>query len=498
MAIPTDGLQGEARRLKGHPKKKAPHPRGMLVTRLRSFSFLSVILFYHIVLSQDALVLTPDKAVDMALRANHRLRAAQYEVQEAAAGKWEAFGRFFPSVSAHSYYKRTSGVPGIYGPPAAADRLPEEFSDSLSATINTMVERAIEGFTQSIPMGSVNNYGVGVSLQQPVFSGFKIINAYRAAEIRIDMRRLAQKKTEQTVAFGAMSLFWTAFFLEKSIALASDADRRVEAIQNDLESRFRQQLVPEYELLQVRAAHASAKVAVVKAKRRFEEGMRNLRDWLSIDGGETIELRAEIGDSALLRECGDLQAYLNSVRGARPDFLLLERESDLAALDGKIIKADRLPCVGLTGEFSYARPNTVVSLSDAWKHSWSIQVLASWNVFDWGTSFHKERLTEYRLKALAEIRRISDREILSQARGAWENVGACRAELISLNRATAACECKYRAMTLQFQRSVISASDLLNAQLELSQARLTEQSARIQLIIALENMKIGGLGSPKS
>jgi outer membrane protein len=457
-----------------------------------------VALLCHTFVSQGAIVLTPEKAVEMALRNSPRIHSADYGVKEAVAGKGEAFGRFFPSISANSYYKRISGVPKIFDSQELEGNLPGDLTDSIAVRAYQAVKRVIEGLSESISVGSANNYGIGLSLQQPVFSGFKLINAYRAAAIRVDMSRLARKKTEQTVAFGAVSLFWTVSFLEKSIALAVGAELRVETIAKDLESKSRQNLVPEYELLQARAAHALARVAVVNARLRFEEGKRKLSDYLAIDDEENIEFAAQADDSALMKDCGDLREFLRSVREVRPDLLLLDRESEVAALDRKILEADRLPNVGVTGEIAYARPNSLVSLSDEWKYSWSVQVLATWSVFDWGASHHKDKQAHYRLKSLDDARRASYREIISQAKTAWETVGACRAQLTALKQATAASECNYRAMTLQLQQNAASVSDLLSAQLELSQARFSEESERIQLIIALENMKIGGLGAPKS
>jgi outer membrane protein TolC len=125
-------------------------------------------------------------------------------------------------------------------------------------------------------------------------------------------------------------------------------------------------------------------------------------------------------------------------------------------------------------------------------------LIASWNLFDFGASYRKGRQAEFRKQALSMINEDAERNAVTQAMDAWASVEESKGEYEAVREAAKASEMTFNAAKLKYAQGMASTFEYLSAQTTLTQARFEEMNALVKFKLAIENMKIGGLGGAQA
>jgi outer membrane protein TolC len=457
----------------------------------------------------ETITLTPAQAVDLALKNNKLFKAGEWTVKEKEEAKKQAYTGFLPKVSANASYRRTSDVPSFSfgdesaGAPGGIDYSSLALPDwsviqgnpgILDTILGYKIMEAFQGMSQGVDMGSKDNYSLGLNLTQPIFTGFKVINGYRAAEAGQKAQELDQEKARQLMGYSALSMYWMLYTMEKGVGVAEDAKAQLAKLEEDQQKMFEQKMLAEHDLFQIKASHSKLKVGVLQTRRLHKLMMRRFADFLNLK--PDIQIILQPGeDQDVISESRELNDYLEWVKDNRPDLKQQEEVHKATVLGEKISKSGYIPNVVLTGNYTYAKPNQQVSFENEWGSSWSIILMATWNLWDWGASFRQGKQAEYRRRALEEVQESTERQAVTQAMDAYESVHEYKEEYDASKEAADAAELSYNAINLKYEAGMASTFELLTAQSSLTEARFTELNSKVTLKLALENMKIGGLGS---
>jgi outer membrane protein TolC len=432
------------------------------------------------------LVLTPEKAVELALKNNKQLKAAEWSLKEKEQGKKEAVTGFLPKVSGTAMYRKTSDVPS-FGAGGGASSQPV---DPMMQPFIT----ALEEMFSSMEMGSTDNYSLGLNVSQPIFTGFKIINAHKLAKTANQAQKNEYEKNQQLIAYGAVSLFWLAYTFDEAVKLAADAEAQLKKLSEDQQKMFEAKMIAEQDLLQIKASYTKAKVESIRTERQKRGHYRNLINFLDLEPGTSIILQYDQNEKTET-VAQNLKDYIDFVKKSRPDKQQSENTLEILALSEKMSKSNYYPTLAASFDYTYARPNQAVSFQDEWADSWSIMVIATWNLFDWGAAYRQGKQAEYRRMALKEINEAQERTIVSEAIDSWEAVEESQKEYDAAKEATQAADLNYKATKLKYEEGMVTTFEFLSAQSSLTSSQFSELGVLVKLKLALENMKIGGLGS---
>ena len=150
-------------------------------------------------------LLTLEQTIEMAIQANIGLKISQDEARAARSLREVKKTTFLPTFNLRYQYKRNDSAPNV------------------------------GGFTA----GSLNDYNFVASINQPIFSGFELINRYDIARLGVDVAGLQEKLTRQDIVLNAKQVYFSVLKTQKLLKVAEDTVTQI-AAQKDVAQNFYQ------------------------------------------------------------------------------------------------------------------------------------------------------------------------------------------------------------------------------------------------------------------
>ena len=189
-------------------------------------------------------------------------------------------------------------------------------------------------------------YLAGIQLTQPLYAGGKIVTGNRLASLNRECAELKQKQNRQEVIAEADNAYWTYVAVLEKIKMVESYQRQMDSLYLMTEQSVKAEMGTEYELTRIDAKRSDISYQLQKAK----NGANLCRMNLCQLTGDSMSTTYVMADSTItLTEAGILD---NSIDG-RPEFALLQKQVEAKEQQIKMTRADYLPTVGLTANYSY-------------------------------------------------------------------------------------------------------------------------------------------------
>jgi len=235
-----------------------------------------ILLFFFTIIqftpAQQALKLNLEKCIQIALDNNQDLMIAYLETQKADEQVTEAFGSsVLPDIKGSINYQR------------AIKR--GEF----------IIETPF--FSGSFPQGTENTISVGVTLDQPLFTG-AVFFATRIANVYAEISQTAYYSTKASLIKNVKSAYYSYILAEQFLELSNITLEAAEDNLQDVESMYKAGVAPEYDLIRARVQVQNILPEVQKAQNSILLAENSLKVVL----GLKIEEEIVIEDSLQFNE----------------------------------------------------------------------------------------------------------------------------------------------------------------------------------------------------
>ncbi len=402
--------------------------------------------------AQAGTILTWERARELALQNNSEYQASQ---AEAASAKWSrvsAFSNFLPSVSLDGTW--------LYLDPAT--------------TVNS-------------PGGSykMNNdfRSFGFSLSQPLFLGGKLWQGYRMSQLSEDMAQ-TNLQAQKLSLLATVNDIYLSLLQTQSLREIGQLDRQAASTNLEIAKlKYDNGLLSNADYLSFQSRLASKEVSLLQAQTAMQLSQLKLQNYLGID---YLPLASEAGDSVSdpslrildsydAEETANLTALAQSQsESANTTLKLLRGGVELSRRAYQISKGAFLPTVMLVGSREYSE-----NWIDRYEFDAANQLVLSVSV---------PLLPQLGTYAKAKSAQFDYRKAQLQAQTAADGVGlgieAAVLNLVSAAKQVGAARVafdfttqSYEQMQERFRLNMISANDLLNAELALSASRLAFNNA---------------------
>lgn len=402
--------------------------------------------------AQAGTILTLERARELALQNNSEYQASQ---AEAASAKWSrvsAFSNFLPSVSLDGTW--------LYLDPAT--------------TVNS-------------PGGSykMNNdfRSFGFSLSQPLFLGGKLWQGYRMSQLSEDMAQ-TNLQAQKLSLLATVNDIYLSLLQTQSLREIGQLDRQAASTNLEIAKlKYDNGLLSNADYLSFQSRLASKEVSLLQAQTAMQLSQLKLQNYLGID---YLPLASEAGDSVSdpslrildsydAEETANLTALAQSQsESANTTLKLLRGGVELSRRAYQISKGAFLPTVMLVGSREYSE-----NWIDRYEFDAANQLVLSVSV---------PLLPQLGTYAKAKSAQFDYRKAQLQAQTAAAGVGlgieAAVLNLVSAAKQVGAARVafdfttqSYEQMQERFRLNMISANDLLNAELALSASRLAFNNA---------------------
>ena len=233
--------------------------------------------------------------------------------------------------------------------------------------------------------------------------------------------------------------------------------------------------------LRVQVALANARDQRVSAHAQADIARTHVLDLIGLDvADDTIALDEP---AQLLRDASEVAperaAATRDAMARRPEIRQAQLAYEAASAQRKSRGYALLPDVDLEG--AYTRIDGEI-LSP--KNSWFVGVRAEWNFWTWGADYYAQHAAEHQQESAALAVEAQKRETSVEVRTAYANLDAATAAVEAAKQAIDSANEAYRVTTKLVEAGSATTTDLLNAQSELTTARLNLSRSRYEQAIA--------------
>ena len=313
---------------------------------------------------------------------------------------------------------------------------------------------------------------------------FSIIPRYKAAQKTADAQRLTSRVQAQAVALQAREAFYNYARARAALMVAKSAQSQAEAHRRDVDALVTAGSLAKVELMRADAQVAAARVAVSRTAGSVAIARSALYTVTHLEGAEDVTVNEDL-EKELPPLADTTDALLAKALANRSE--LKQLRLSLQAIEHNVDAAQgqELPQLVVGGSATYANPNQrYFGANDEWNESWAVFASVIWSPNDWReNSKVADQARAQMAQVLADLEQLED-ALRIEVTQAYEDYNAARAALESSRAGIAAAEESYRVRREQFRAGAAVATDVIDAEGELRQARLDLVNAIIDMRIA--------------
>ena len=461
-------------------------------------------------------VLTLEECRAMALENNGQSKIAQEKVTAADYDSRAAFANYLPKVSATGMYLHNSenlnlisdeqktkfsnlgtavqgNITAIMSDPtylyltttdaslAKLDALVKGIlqTKDIEGALNQIGQELTDNFTLDIE----NVYVGAISVEEPIYVGGKI-RAYN--KVTAYAKELAQTQLDgedQKVLVTVDEAYWQIVSIANKLRLTEKYVDLLRQMDKNVEIMKQEGVATASDQLSVRVKLNEAEMSQIKAQNGLILSKMLLCQLCGMPLDSEIMLKDELNET--LEIPADEVTYTEEeLYENRPELKSLQLAVNMYDMKSKIVRADYLPTVALTGNYLITNPSAHNGLTNDFHGMWNVGVVAKIPVFHFGEGLNKYRkaksdmiITQYQLE--------DARGKVSLQASQYEKKIAeadSRLEMALKNMENA--EENLRIANIGFQEGVVESQLVLAAQTAWLKAHSEEIDARIDRIMA--------------
>lgn len=455
--------------------------------------------------------LSLDEALRMAESQSEAVRIARAGQQRAEGQRIQAKSQYFPQVYGSAGYTRTlksqySGLssgaavdtttPTAPAPPCEDYLLGPDASIADRVAALETASKCVSGLNpfaafSSLPFGQANQYQLGLSLSQNLFSGGRVSaqnEAAQAGKRSADIELTAQRAQN---ILDVTQAYYDAALADRLVSITEASFNQTESVLQQVQLNKNVGNVSEFELLRAQVTRDNQRPLLIQRRSDREVAYLRLKQLLNIPLEQSVALTTPI-DNVDDLPSGIRVAGLKVTSAEAPDTSAVNRAAVRQAGEAvraqqqlvRVARAQRIPSLTFNSQYgAVAYPQNGLPGGNDFRYNWTIGVSASFPLFTGGRIRGDELIAQANLaEARARLQQVKEfasldarvaLNALNQARSAWE---ASRGTAEQASRAYQIAEVRYR--------------EGISTQLELNDSRILLEQATANRALAARNYQI--------
>jgi outer membrane protein TolC len=308
----------------------------------------------------------------------------------------------------------------------------------------------------------------------------RVVDATIASRLDLERAQLAESQARVRVAlFALRQEVSDAFF---AAALLQAREGALEAAITGLEARLRETQTRAQEGTALAADAAAVEAALLRRRQDQSELRTNRAAALARLAALT---RQAIPEETRL-EVPDLQARVTQARQtldrtrARPEYDQFSRSRDRVARQQETVASQNQVRISAFGRVGYARPGLNI-ISDQWELYGLVGLQLHWKPFDWNTEGREREALAIQAQIIAAEEAAFTQTIERNSDGDFRTVDRLTEALALDDRIVGLREQVDRSTETRFRENVVTASEYIDRNTELLDARFAQAVHRVEL-----------------
>ncbi|MGM9743497.1 MAG: TolC family protein [Candidatus Cryptobacteroides sp.] len=377
-------------------------------------------------------VLTLEQCREMAISNNKTLEQSRTQVEMAGYDRKIARANYYPNISATGAYMyneknialiseqmsdkltnagtlaqgaMTEFLGGLQQAIASNPAAAQEFMQSplwqtvMGALQQTDISGALNQLGSEIDdafhLDAHNIFAAGVSLQQPVFMGGKIVAANRIALLAEDLAKARYEKEYQDLVTTVDQAYWQIVSIAAKKRLAEDYSDLLKKMERDVKLSAGAGLATKSDELSIKVKANEADMMKTKATNGLVLAKMLLCKEIGLDLNSEIVLADESLGAVPVPEMAEARS-LDDILADRPETRSLDLATRIYDQKIRVARADMMPKVALTANYLVSNPNAYNGFQNKWGGMFNVGVAVNIPIF------HGMEATQKTRKAKAE------------------------------------------------------------------------------------------------
>ncbi len=410
------------------------------------------------------LSLTEAQAVDLGIRNSKSLHASLMKVNYADAKASEVNASRLPSLKVQGAYTRLSDVPPftLTLPFSLGPGIPSSYV--LSSTV-------------------VDNYSLRATVQQPLFTGFRLDASKDAADYTVEATGQDYARDRSDLIYDVRNAYWSYYKAREFSKVIDENVGQMKAHLRDVGLQMDQGMATKNDVLKVQVQLSDAELRQIDAGNAVRLSMIGLSSTIGIPLSTEISLLTEIEFQP--KSYPDLSSLINKALENRPELKAMAFRVKAGEAGVAAARSGWFPQIYLTGNYYYARPNSrIFPTLDAFKDTWDVGVSVGLDIWNWGMTVHQTDQAEAQLAQAKDGAGQLQDAITLELTQTYQNLTQAKERISVARKTVEQAEESYRITDERFKEGLALNTDLLDAEFVLLQARLNRTQALVDYALA--------------
>ncbi len=429
---------------------------------LHIFSFAVCALFFIVgAKAQQTVSITIEQAIAGGVENSKSLHASLMKVEYSDAKSSETNTLLYPSLKFGGSYTRLSEVPSFQIGP---------FGQLMTEKIT--VSQAV-----------FDNYNMRLTLQQPLFTGLRLINSSKAASYSAEASGQDYQKDRTDLIYHVTNAYWNLFKANEFKKVVDENVGQIKAHLKDIQNFFNQGIVTKNEVLKVEVQLSNVQVLQIDAKNNVQLAEIGLNSLIGLPLETKIDLTSKAEQTD--KQYDNVNTLVQKAIDNRPDIKSMELRVKAGEAGVSIARAGWFPQIYLIGNYVYARPNQrIFPTQDKFKDTWDVSVTASLDIWNWGATIHQ---TDEAKAQLAQVKdglgQLND-AITLEVTQSYFNFNQSKERISVAEKGVTQAEENYRITHEKFKAGLALNADLLDAEAAMMQAKFNHIQSLVDYLLA--------------
>ena len=418
--------------------------------------------------------LTLDDAFSLGFERNPAIVATEYAEQAAYRKRQAAIGLFMPKISVKGAYTHLDKDIKI------------DFNPMLSSFSPILGEGlAMLGLDLSYTLQRRNTAFLGGDVVMPIFAGGKIWTANRAAKIEEERTRQQSRQVHGALIVEIVERYFGVALARRGVAIREEAIAVVAQHLHDVAILEREGMAVESERLYAEYRLAEAERDLHRARLQLETARKALQTSLG-----TTEVVEPSTPMFLLSKIEPLEYFVAMAELHNPQLGEVNRLRELARMNLRLHRADYFPEIAAMGGMVFCNHQLSPLVPRM-----AVGIGLNFKIFDGLNREYKAAAARLQLRRVEALEQKAERDISLLVEDLYNKVQSVLATLSAVERSERFAKEFLRAKQRAFSEGMATVTDVVDATLNLSRARLEREQTAYDFDVALARLlNASGMG----
>jgi outer membrane protein len=328
----------------------------------------------------------------------------------------------------------------------------------------------------SFPTYLLNNYSLRLSLQQPVFTGFRLQNLQLAAEHTRNAAQEDVKTDRHGTVFTIKQQYWTLYKLQKTLEAVNKSIDESKSHLADVKSKLTNGTALPNDTLKTQVQLSNNELRKIQTEKDIRVAMASLMNTIGLPLDEQVTLSTAPDENSTLQQ--SITELIEKAKRQRTELTALDERIQAGSANISIAKAAYFPQISVGGNLYYADPNSrYFPVVSAFKTTWDASVNLSWDVWTWNVAGLQAEQAEYSMEQLQETKKQIEDGIALEVTQNYLAQQTSFAQIQVAKLSVTQARENLRIVNFQYTKGVANTTDVIDAETAAFQADVNVATA---------------------